>query len=189
MHSYVGLSANCIPIQISLTYLRSWALLEELSIVQPLKNSPAFYGTRWFNTVFTKALHWSLSWAISIQSTPLHPILSLSYSRLTCIRVRSRRGTSTTNQWALYWWFQLATPGGAVCIVQAITEQIWTYFSCQSLQSSWAWPIKSLIWLELVVRWLRFSGNFMTIMWPSIIILLFSFRVTKLTKTSIAFPS
>jgi hypothetical protein len=32
------------------TYLRSWALLEELSIVQPLKNSPAFYGTRRFNT-------------------------------------------------------------------------------------------------------------------------------------------
>jgi hypothetical protein len=50
-----------------LTYLRSWALLEELSIVQPLKNPPAFYGTRRFNTVFIRALHWSLSWAISIQ--------------------------------------------------------------------------------------------------------------------------
>jgi hypothetical protein len=36
---------------------------------------PSIYGTRWFNTVFTRALHWSLSWAISIQST--HPILSL----------------------------------------------------------------------------------------------------------------
>jgi energy-coupling factor transporter transmembrane protein EcfT len=40
--------------------------------VQPLKNFPAFHGTRKFNTVFTKALHWSLSWAISIQSTPSH---------------------------------------------------------------------------------------------------------------------
>jgi hypothetical protein len=28
----------------------------------------------WFNTVFTRALHWSVSWAISIQSTPSHPI-------------------------------------------------------------------------------------------------------------------
>jgi hypothetical protein len=37
-----------------LTYLRSWALLEELSIVQPLKNPPAFYATRRFNTVFTR---------------------------------------------------------------------------------------------------------------------------------------
>jgi hypothetical protein len=48
------------------TYLRSWALLEELSIVQPLKNFPAFYGTRRFNTVFKRALHWSLSCLHSI---------------------------------------------------------------------------------------------------------------------------
>jgi hypothetical protein len=26
--------------------------------VQPLKHPPAFYGTRSFNTVFTRALHW-----------------------------------------------------------------------------------------------------------------------------------
>jgi hypothetical protein len=57
-----------------LTYSRSWALLEEPPIVQPLKNLPAFYGSRTFNTVVTRALHWSLSWAISIQSTPSHPI-------------------------------------------------------------------------------------------------------------------
>jgi hypothetical protein len=42
--------------------------------VQPLKNFPTFYGTRRFNTVFTRALHWSLSRAISIQSTPSRPI-------------------------------------------------------------------------------------------------------------------
>jgi hypothetical protein len=57
-----------------LTYLRSWALLAELSIVQPLENPPAFHGTRRFNTVFTRALHRSLSWAISIQSPPSHHI-------------------------------------------------------------------------------------------------------------------
>jgi hypothetical protein len=39
------------------TYLRSWALLGEPPIVQPLKNFPAFHGTRRFNTVFTRALH------------------------------------------------------------------------------------------------------------------------------------
>jgi hypothetical protein len=37
------------------------ALLEKLPIVQLLKNFPAFYGTRYFITVFTRALHWSLS--------------------------------------------------------------------------------------------------------------------------------
>jgi hypothetical protein len=57
-----------------LTYSRSWALLERPRIVQPLKNFPAFYGIWRFNTVFTRAVHWSLSWAISIQSTPSHSI-------------------------------------------------------------------------------------------------------------------
>jgi hypothetical protein len=63
-----------------LTYSRSRALLEESPIVQSLKNFPAFYGTRRFNIVFTRALHWSLSWAISIQSIPsyLRSILILS---------------------------------------------------------------------------------------------------------------
>jgi hypothetical protein len=42
--------------------------------VQPLKKFPAFYGTRRFITVFTRALHWSLSTARSIQSIPSHPI-------------------------------------------------------------------------------------------------------------------
>jgi hypothetical protein len=36
--------------------------------------TPTFYGTRRFITVFTKALHWSLSWARSIQCIPSHPI-------------------------------------------------------------------------------------------------------------------
>jgi hypothetical protein len=44
----------------SLTHSGSSALLEELPIVQPLKKFPAFYGTRRFFTVFTRALHWSL---------------------------------------------------------------------------------------------------------------------------------
>jgi hypothetical protein len=61
-------------INIQNTYLRSWDLLEKLPIVQPLKNFPAFYVTRRFVTVFTRAVHWSLSWARSIESIPSHPI-------------------------------------------------------------------------------------------------------------------
>jgi hypothetical protein len=56
------------------TYLRSWALLQKLPIVPPLKNFPALYGTRKFITLFTRALHWFLSWTRSIQSIPSHPI-------------------------------------------------------------------------------------------------------------------
>jgi hypothetical protein len=33
------------------TYLRSWALLEKLLIVQPLKNFPVFYGAQRFITM------------------------------------------------------------------------------------------------------------------------------------------
>jgi hypothetical protein len=58
----------------SLTHSWSWALLEKLPIVQPLKNFPAFYGTRRFITAFTRALHWSLSWARLIQPILSHPI-------------------------------------------------------------------------------------------------------------------
>jgi hypothetical protein len=58
-------------------YLRSWDLLEKLPVVQPLKNIPTFYGIRRFITVFTRALHWSVSWARAVQSIPYHPILSL----------------------------------------------------------------------------------------------------------------
>jgi hypothetical protein len=49
---------------VTITYLLKelWALLEKPPIVQPLKNFPAFYGTRRFITVFTRALQWSLSW-------------------------------------------------------------------------------------------------------------------------------
>jgi hypothetical protein len=66
---FTPICSKTLPLE-RLTYLRSWALLEELSIVQPFKTPPAFYGTRRFNTMFTRALHWSLSWAISIQSIP-----------------------------------------------------------------------------------------------------------------------
>jgi hypothetical protein len=57
-----------------LTHLRSWALLEKLPIVQPLKNFPTFYETRRLITVFTRAPQCSLSWARSIQSIPSHTI-------------------------------------------------------------------------------------------------------------------
>jgi hypothetical protein len=52
----------------------SWDLLEKPLAAQPLKNFLAFYGTRRFITVFTRALHRSLSWSRSIQSVSYHPV-------------------------------------------------------------------------------------------------------------------
>jgi hypothetical protein len=42
--------------------------------VQLFKKFPAFYGTRRSIIVFTRTLHWSLSWARSIQSILSNPI-------------------------------------------------------------------------------------------------------------------
>jgi hypothetical protein len=49
-------------------YLKSWLSLRSS------KNIPLSYGTRRFITVFTKARHWTLSWASRIQFAPSIPI-------------------------------------------------------------------------------------------------------------------
>jgi hypothetical protein len=68
-----------------LTYVRSWALPEKLPIVQPFRKFPSnFKGTRRFITVFTRALHWSRSWASTIQSIPHHSISLRSIVMLSC---------------------------------------------------------------------------------------------------------
>jgi hypothetical protein len=59
---------------LTFTHSWSWAPLEKQPIVQLLRNFPAYYGTRRFITVFTRALHWSLSWARSIQSIQSHSL-------------------------------------------------------------------------------------------------------------------
>jgi hypothetical protein len=58
-----------------ITHSWSWALLEKLPVVQLLNIFPGFYGTRRLITVFTRAIHWSLSWARSVQSVLSHPIV------------------------------------------------------------------------------------------------------------------
>jgi hypothetical protein len=52
--------------------------VEKMIFSQLIKKFPALYGIRSFITVFTRARHWSLSWARWIQSTPSHRISSRS---------------------------------------------------------------------------------------------------------------
>jgi hypothetical protein len=64
----------------SFTHSWCWALLEKLPIVQILKNFPAFYGTRRFIVVFTRALHWDtfiIIIIIIIIIIALHPFVGL----------------------------------------------------------------------------------------------------------------
>jgi hypothetical protein len=70
-------SAQCsyIPsLTHSLTHSWSWALHEKPPVVQLLKNFTELYGTRMFITVFTKSLHFSLSWATQIHFISSYPI-------------------------------------------------------------------------------------------------------------------
>ena len=60
---------------------QSRVLLEKLTVSQPVKKFPAFYGTPRFITAHTIARYLSLSSVSSIQSTPSHP----SYSRYILI--------------------------------------------------------------------------------------------------------
>jgi hypothetical protein len=64
----------CIVAQWQTNFLTlwSWALLKRPIVVRPLDRFPAFYGTRKFDTEFTRALHLFLSCARPIQSTSLH---------------------------------------------------------------------------------------------------------------------
>jgi hypothetical protein len=57
--------------------LTAWsiALLDKPPVVQLLKNFSMVYGTHKFITVFTRALHWSVSCTRSIQSIPPNPVL------------------------------------------------------------------------------------------------------------------
>jgi hypothetical protein len=52
----------------------SWVLHGKLPVTQLPKNFPVFYGTQRFITMFTRDLHWSLSWARWIQSVPPYAI-------------------------------------------------------------------------------------------------------------------
>jgi len=53
---------------------RHLILPNKLTVTQPAKKFLAFYSTRRLTAVFTRAHHWSVSWARWIQSTTSHSI-------------------------------------------------------------------------------------------------------------------
>jgi len=76
-------AAECYTTSHSVT-TSSRVLLEKLTVTQLVKTFPAFYRTQRLITVFTKAWHWSLSWARCIHSTPSHPISLGAIVILSC---------------------------------------------------------------------------------------------------------
>jgi hypothetical protein len=78
----------------------SLALPERPPVAKPLKNFPIYYGTQRFITVFTRALHWSLSRARSIQSipSPTWSSLMLSPSHKSAFVYNTKFGSSSLKE-------------------------------------------------------------------------------------------
>jgi hypothetical protein len=85
----------------------------EAASCQLLKNFQAFYGTQTFNTVFTRVLHWSLSWVRFIQFIP--PYL-ISVRSILILSTHLRRGLS--------FWFSQQYP---ICIPLRPTRAIFAF--------------------------------------------------------------
>jgi hypothetical protein len=56
---------------------------KKLTVAQPVKKLPDFYGTWRFVAVFTTARKWTSSWNRVIHSVPSHPICSRSIMKLS----------------------------------------------------------------------------------------------------------
>jgi hypothetical protein len=70
-----------------LTFLQSWALPKKQPIMQPFRKFPTILRNPKVDHRVHRALHWSLSWASSIQSIPSHPISLRSILILSCVLV------------------------------------------------------------------------------------------------------
>jgi hypothetical protein len=119
----------------------SSALLENPPFVHLLKNFPRFYGTRRFITVITRALHWSLSSARSMQSIPSHPIgraIVQAGSRwlpTAAARVRARVRSCGI------WGGQSGTGAGVLRVLRFPLPIFIPPIAPQSLSSIiWGWP-------------------------------------------------
>jgi hypothetical protein len=127
----------------SLTHSRSWALLEKLPIVQPLKNFLAFHGTRRFITAFTRALHWSLSWARSIHFIPSY----LSKIHFNIVHPP----TAWPSQWSLSFWISDQYP---ICIPRLPHL---CYMPCPSLSFTTSLTNSVELLPSWEVQWLSYS--------------------------------
>jgi hypothetical protein len=125
----------------SLIHSWSWALLEKLSIVQLLKNIPAFYGTWRLITVFTRALHWSLSWARSIQSIPSHPI-SLRPILILSTHLHLHSGIPTNILCAFLFSPNCATCPAHLILLDLIILMV-DIITLKWIFHTWEWPVNS----------------------------------------------
>jgi hypothetical protein len=111
--------------------LWSWAL-HESPPVRLLDSFPAFYGTRRFNTEFTRALHLFLSWARQIQSSSPHPTSPRAIRTLsTHLRPGHPSGGrcyTVTNYDSFCLMFVMLN-GGQVCPAFCAFQSILTLFS------------------------------------------------------------
>jgi hypothetical protein len=71
----------------------NWVLTQKLLVAHLFKNFSTFYDTWRFLIMFTRALHWSLSWSRWIEPVPPHrlsvrPILILSFCHIMLMQIQ-----------------------------------------------------------------------------------------------------
>jgi hypothetical protein len=109
---------NLIDLQRKLLHLTpwSWCLLEKPSVTELLNNFPAFFGTRMFIIVITRALLCSLSY----QNNPVHT----TPSYVTKIRLNIiLPSTSVSSQWSLSFWLSRQN---SVCLPLILISTLWS---------------------------------------------------------------
>jgi hypothetical protein len=65
--------SSCYKLETNYLTPWNWALLEKPPVAEATQELPKLYETRRFITVFTRALHWFLPSARSVQSISLYP--------------------------------------------------------------------------------------------------------------------
>jgi hypothetical protein len=124
----------------------SWVLLMKPPVSEILRNFPTFYGTWRFIIMFTRTLHWSLSWARWIQSIPFHsiyvrPILILSSRLRLCLPNGLVPSVFPTNNlYAFFFYPKCATWHAHLIILDLIIlfcveYKLWSSALCKFFQS------------------------------------------------------
>jgi hypothetical protein len=103
---------------------------------------PAFYGTWNFITVFTRARHFSLSWARTIHFTPNYEVIRVC-SNFTMCKVSGISATGVRNRWIL---LKNVIISRFLKIWQTVLQEVWNFWERHAFFKMRNWSNYVYIW-------------------------------------------